>query len=487
MEDLKHSIIQYNEQLQLVNNALAIAQDDIERESLLALQSDVQQLIQLTQDSLDAKQNDANERSSRNFGSNDTSQLDQEYALFMQEMSETEAHNTEINASNSRSVKDEGQIQSEDENSDIEDELASLLGMKCAVYHTHKWGGQPSLHNAMVSSIEPRQNDDQFNDLQVRVLFTHPTHAEMLPCPYFLDGECKFTDDQCRYSHGSVVKLSILKEAIEPNFEAIKVGSRILFKLKPPDNENVNLVKKSIEKYNLWHLAVVKSVDFETKTCIVKLEHGLSSGEKRKIVAEEFYLSFEEIFPLSSENTEDYKSDDSLSDTEYPESKSCHLDGDSEKCDLLVEKIPQNSGPAIGEWERHTRGIGSKLMLSMGYVPGTGLGAAGDGRIQPVEAQVLPVGRGLDHCMDISRRLASKDPIKVGQKLKRLQRREEDRNKRAYEREKERERRNVFNFLNRTLGDTNINPESSSGSQTTDYKQSILWSCAESITCARNG
>lgn len=53
-----------------------------------------------------------------------------------------------------------------------------------------------------------------------------------------------------------------------------------------------------------------------------------------------------------------------------------------------------------------------------------------------------------------------------------MQKREEERNKRAYEREKERERRNVFNFLNRTIGDTNDSPESSSGIPITDYKQS---------------
>lgn len=38
------------------------------------------------------------------------------------------------------------------------------------------------------------------------------------------------------------------------------------------------------------------------------------------------------------------------------------------------------------------------------------------------------------------------------QKLKRLQKKEEERNRKAYEREKEKERRNVFNFLNKTLG-----------------------------------
>lgn len=57
------------------------------------------------------------------------------------------------------------------------------------------------------------------------------------------------------------------------------------------------------------------------------------------------------------------------------------------------------------------------------------------------------------------------------QKLKKLQKREEERNRRAYEREKERERRNVFNFINKTLGDKNDEPETSTNNQK-DIKQS---------------
>lgn len=43
--------------------------------------------------------------------------------------------------------------------------------------------------------------------------------------------------------------------------------------------------------------------------------------------------------------------------------------------------------------------------------------------------------------------------LQVEQRLQRLQKKEEERNKRAYEREKERERTNVFNIINQTLGD----------------------------------
>lgn len=40
----------------------------------------------------------------------------------------------------------------------------------------------------------------------------HPVCKEMLPCPYFLDGKCKFSDQQCHFSHGEMVLLASLQE-----------------------------------------------------------------------------------------------------------------------------------------------------------------------------------------------------------------------------------------------------------------------------------
>ncbi|XP_026484757.2 zinc finger CCCH-type with G patch domain-containing protein isoform X1 [Vanessa tameamea] len=467
MEDLTLSISQYEDQLSVVKQALQATQEIGERESLLALQSELQELINLTRESLDVQNNREDDRNPGNDATN-TNGLDDEYALFMKEMAETGAY--EENKDSQDKPENSGQNESTDSNSDIEDELSSLLGMKCAVYHTHTWGGKPSLHNAMVSSVVPRQDDDQFNDLQVKVLFTHPTHAEMLPCPFYLNGDCKFSDDQCRYSHGAVVKLSDLKEAIEPNYNSVKIGSRILLKLKPPDDEDMSTAKKSTEKYHLWHIAIVKGVDIEKKSCVVKLEHGVKTGEKRKTMSDEHHVMFEEIFPLSIDGDEDTDSDDSLSDTEYPESKTMRVDCDNKA--LIIEKSLQNNAPAMGGWEQYTRGMGSKIMLSMGYVPGTGLGAASDGRLQPVEARSVQPGRSLDHCMELSEKNAGKDPLKVEQKLKKLQKREEERNKRAYEREKEREKRNVFNFLNNTLGDKPEKTEQLITATSVEIKQS---------------
>ncbi|XP_047039923.1 zinc finger CCCH-type with G patch domain-containing protein isoform X2 [Helicoverpa zea] len=394
MDDLQKSLNEYEEQLAMVNLTLESVNDETEKESLLSLRSDLQQLIELTKENLEAmvpKDKPVEPQTSENKG-----ELDDEYALFMQEMAKSGAY----------------------------------------------------------ESAKEDKSDSDEEDIEVRVLFTHPTHAEMLPCPFYLDGECKFDDEQCRYSHGALVHLSNLKEAIEPDFSSIKVGSRILMKLKPPDNEDISLVKKSTEKYHLWHRAVIKSIDLDKRTCSVKLEHGVHTGEKRKQGADEYKVKIEEIVPLNNENDEDSDSEDSLSDTEYPQSKAVCENNITDNTKLLVEKslLNENNTP-MGEWERHTRGMGSKMMLAMGYIPGTGLGAASDGRVQPVEARVLPVGKSLDQCMAISEKHAAQDPLKVEQKLRRLQKKEEERNKRAYEREKERERHNVFNFLNRTLGD----------------------------------
>ncbi|XP_023302666.2 septin-interacting protein 1 [Lucilia cuprina] len=56
-------------------------------------------------------------------------------------------------------------------------------------------------------------------------------------------------------------------------------------------------------------------------------------------------------------------------------------------------KANQAGNSNVGAWEQHTRGIGAKLLLQMGYKPGMGLGKDLQGISQPVEAHVRK-GRG---------------------------------------------------------------------------------------------
>jgi tuftelin-interacting protein 11 len=53
----------------------------------------------------------------------------------------------------------------------------------------------------------------------------------------------------------------------------------------------------------------------------------------------------------------------------------------------------QSSKTGLADWEKHTTGIGSKLLMQMGYEPGKGLGKSLQGRCGPVEATVRK-GRG---------------------------------------------------------------------------------------------
>jgi len=88
-------------------------------------------------------------------------------------------------------------------------------------------------------------------------------------------------------------------------------------------------------------------------------------------------------------------------DSNNSDEDAINIDNDSEPNsyinDQLIHKslLMLQSDEPLGNWEKHTRGIGSKLMIQMGYIIGTGLGKQSDGRIKPVEAQVLPAGKSL--------------------------------------------------------------------------------------------
>lgn len=145
------------------------------------------------------------------------------------------------------------------------------------------------------------------------MLFTNPTHQEMLPCPYYLETDCKFSDEQCRYSHGETVAFSSLQEYVEPKFELLTIGSVVLAK----------------QQNKLWYRATVKKM-YDAK-CLVKFDSNYKDTE----------LELHDIWPL--ENIDKENSDESDIEIEDRE----------DVINLSLMNAPTSE--ALGEWEKHTK------------------------------------------------------------------------------------------------------------------------------------
>lgn len=138
--------------------------------------------------------------------------------------------------------------------------------------------------------------------------------------------------------------------------------------------------------------------------------------------------------------------------------------------------IDGNAGP-LGSWEQFTRGIGSKLMMSMGYIMGSGtyificlsdfalqfffkrpgLGKNAEGRIEPVEAMLYPQGRSLDFCMTLREKSQGGNTLTVEKTLIKQQKQAE---KIAERRLQSSKSSSVFDFINTTLGGKKGKPSS---------------------------
>lgn len=136
-------------------------------------------------------------------------------------------------------------------------------------------------------------------------------------------------------------------------------------------------------------------------------------------------------------------------------------------------EVPQTqiSLEEIGSWERHTSGIGSKLLEKMGYVKGEGLGKSKHGIIVPVGLNLeISCSLGLGHKKrKLLRKLSLHKQMKNVKRLKRRRKtsnggttgnpKKRRRRKKAIQNVREEKPANIFDFLNQSL-----NPSQEGGS-----------------------
>ncbi|XP_054130365.1 zinc finger CCCH-type with G patch domain-containing protein [Melozone crissalis] len=384
-DSLEAAIQTYNAQLEQVELALGAGQDPSQHSDLIQLQEDLKQLIELTESSLVAVKKskllatldtDASSSSPATLPGQDShlesSAQDEEYAAFKEAIAglgtdeEAPADDNGISSEREGETGDKSKSkcsEEEEEESEREEEEEELSGMKVKAPYYSSWGTL-EYHNAMIVGTEELED----GTAGVRVLYLYPTHKSLKPCPFFLDDKCRFKEN-CRFSHGQVVSVEELQPFQEPDLSSLGVGSACLAK----------------HTDGIWYTAKITDVDsgyYTVKFDSLLLKEAVVEGDSV-------------IPPLRSEDAaESGESDeDSVDDSGYAK--------------VIDSGVPENGewtpacSSSFGGWEAHTRGIGSKLLVQMGYEFGKGLGKNGEGRVEPVQAVVLPRGKSLDQCAEV--------------------------------------------------------------------------------------
>ncbi|XP_047463202.1 zinc finger CCCH-type with G patch domain-containing protein [Mugil cephalus] len=412
-ETLEAAITTYSAQLQQVETALLAGLDPTQQSDLLKLKEDLCQLIELTESSLVSVKKsqllasledsnglyiNASEAAADTNSANGS--LDTEFRAFYSEVGESSE-----SSSTTRERDMDGVLYCEKEEDEDEEE-DELSGTKVRAPYRTTWGTL-EYHNAMVMGAEPTDGEEA----QVRVLYIYPTQKSMKPCPFYLEDKCRFQDN-CRFSHGEVVYVSELREFLESNLSNLEEGSSCLAR----------------HEDGIWYPARITDID-----------SGFYTVKFDSVLLKDVVVEADCIIPPLRED-DPPASDSDLDDAEYGEDM-----GYAKVVDSAVESAAMLNAANFGGWEAHTRGIGSKLMLKMGYEYGRGLGKLQEGRVEPVMAVVLPKGKSLDQCAELTQRRTKSKTAEDGTEKARPKRRRKPRVATGG-------RHTVFDFLNNKLG-----------------------------------
>lgn len=147
------------------------------------------------------------------------------------------------------------------------------------------------------------------------------------------------------------------------------------------------LACSSLKGEGLWRQAELESWD-ESLHCGTVVF--VDDGSRLEVGMENLSLSeYAEVTDPESTSSEEQEDLEEIEDED-----------DYNSLGLGVMETPE-SGPQLdtrifAHWEKHTRGMASRMMANMGYREGMGLGKTGQGIVLPLQVRVLPKHQSLD-------------------------------------------------------------------------------------------